>query len=336
MADPPSNAYERLVLDHPLATLAITLIVTIGFAWQAQDFQLDVSQESLVLEGDEALRYYESIQGRYGSDEVVIVTYTPDGDLFSARALEQIGALQDELLEMERVESVLSILDVPLLRSPPVRLADVQDGLRTLSDLDTDVTLAAKELRESILYKDLLVGSDGNTTALQISFERDALYTSLREARNQLRSRQLDGDLSEEESRELARLTEAFRTHTRSLGALLDEDIAHIRSVIGRYEEDAEIHLAGGPMIVSDMISYVRHDLRVFGLAVIGIVTLLLAAIFRQPRDGSCRRSHACAHFITSRPMSSILAMGAELGLKPMAAIRAITWFKVGQRYQLS
>ena len=37
-------------------------------------------------------------------------------------------------------------------------------------------------------------------------------------------------------------------------------------------------------MIVSDMISYVRHDLRVFGLAVVGIVALLLAAIFRQPR----------------------------------------------------
>ncbi|MFT5042708.1 MAG: putative RND superfamily exporter protein [Hyphomicrobiaceae bacterium] len=284
MADVPSSAYERLVLGHPVATLVLTLIVTSGFAWHTQDFQLDVSQESLVLEGDDALQYYESIQGRYGSDDVVIVTYTPDGDLFSQRSLEQIAALKGELLEMERVESVLSILDVPLLRSPPVTLEDVQGGLRTLSDKDVDVTLAAKELRESILYKELLVGSDKNTTALQISFERDALYTSLREARNLLRSKQLDGNLTREEMRELTSLTEEFRSHTRSLGSLLDEDIAHIRNLIGRYEEHAEIHLAGGPMIVSDMISYVRHDLRVFGLAALAILTLLLAAIFRQPR----------------------------------------------------
>ena len=284
MAETASNAYERVVLDHPLVALALSVLAVAGFAWHAQDFQLDVSQESLVLEGDEALRYYESIQGRYGSDDVVIVTYTPEGDLFAAPTLARLAALQGELLAMERVESVLSILDVPLLRSPPVSLTDVQGGLRTLSDPDTDVALAARELRESILYKDLLVGSDQNTTALQISFVRDARYTSLREARNRLRSKQLDGDLTAEETQELARLTEAFRAHTRSLGALLDEDIAHIRSVIRRYEDHAELHLAGGPMIVSDMIAYVRHDLRVFGLAVVGIVALLLAAIFRQPR----------------------------------------------------
>jgi predicted RND superfamily exporter protein len=278
------NAYESLVLKHPVLTLVLTLLVTAGFGWHAQNFQLDVSQESLMLEGDEALRYYESIQGRYGSDDTVIVTYTPEGDLFSKRSLEQIAALKQELLDMDRVESVLSILDVPLLRSPPVTLDEIQIKIRTLGDEDTDVELAAVELRGSVLYKDLLVGSDDNTTALQIVFERDALYKSLLESRNLLRSKQLDETLSEEDARELARLTNAFRLHTRSLGALLDEDIAHIRTVLDHYRDHAEIHLAGGPMIVSDLISYVRHDLRVFGLAVIAILTALLAVIFRQPR----------------------------------------------------
>ncbi len=278
------NAYEGLVLEHPISTLVMTLILTAGFAWFAQDFQLDVSQESLMLEGDEALRYYESIQGRYGSDDVVIVTYTPDGDLFSKHSLAQIAALEQELLQMERVASVLSILDVPLLKSPPVTLDEIQQHIRTLADEDTDVALAAAELRGSVLYKNLLVGSDDNTTALQITFERDERYRSLREARNALRSKQLDETLSREEDRELARLTDAFRSHTRSQGSLLDADIAHIRTILDKYRDHAEIHLAGGPMIVSDMISYVRHDLRVFGLAVVAILTLLLAVIFRQPR----------------------------------------------------
>lgn len=278
------NAYERAVLEHPITTLVMTLITTAGFAWFAQDFQLDVSQESLMLEGDEALRYYESIQGRYGADDSVIVTYTPNGDLFAEHTLAQIAALERELLQMQRVESVLSILNVPLLKSPPVSLEEIQRRIRTLADEDTDVALAAAELRGSVLYKNLLVGSDDNTTALQITFERDERYQSLRNARNTLRSRQLDETLSEEEARELTRLTDAFRSHTRSQGSLLDADIAHIRTVLDKYRDHAEIHLAGGPMIVSDMISYVRHDLRVFGLAVIAILTLLLAVIFRQPR----------------------------------------------------
>ncbi|MCH7866509.1 MAG: MMPL family transporter [Myxococcales bacterium] len=278
------KVYERLVLEHPVMTLALTLIATAGFAWHAQDFQLDVSQESMMLEGDEALRYYESIQGRYGSEDFVIVTYTPKIDLFSQHSLDQIAALKNELLQMERVKSVLSILDVPLLESPRVSLNEIQHGIRTLADEDTDVALAAAELRGSVLYKNLLVSSDGNTTALQIVFKRDEHYKTLRDARNALRSKQLDETLTGEEDRELARLTDAFRSHTRSQGSLLDADIAHIRTVLDRYRDQALIHLAGGPMIVSDMISYVRHDLRVFGLAVIAILTLLLAVIFRQPR----------------------------------------------------
>ncbi len=283
-----SLAYERIVLARPGLTLALTAAVTAVFGWYCQDFQLDVSADSLVLEEDEELRYYRSVIARYGSDDFLIVTYTPnntpDNDLFAPETLRDIAELQDELLSLDRVRKVVSILNVPLLQSPPVTLSELQEHVRTLEDEDTEVELAARELRGSILYKNLLIGNDANTTALQISFERDVRYLELMDARNALRSKRIDVELSTQEADELERLSREFRRHSKSLGGQQDADIARIREILASHADHAELHLGGVPMIVTDMISFVRHDLRVFGVAVIMILTGMLAVIFRQAR----------------------------------------------------
>jgi hypothetical protein len=51
-----------------------------------------------------------------------------------------------------------------------------------------------------------------------------------------------------------------------------------------QHRDRAELHLGGKPMIVADMVEFVRHDIRVFGIGVIAVLALLLAIAFRQPR----------------------------------------------------
>ena len=47
-----------------------------------------------MLEHDEALHYYRSIQARYGSDDNLIATYTPVEELFSDAVLADLQALR--------------------------------------------------------------------------------------------------------------------------------------------------------------------------------------------------------------------------------------------------
>jgi predicted RND superfamily exporter protein len=61
-------------------------------------------------------------------------------------------------------------------------------------------------------------------------------------------------------------------------------DIATIRQILDKHRDMAEIHLGGVPMIVTDMMDFVSHDLRVFSLAVIGILVGILAIIFGRLR----------------------------------------------------
>lgn len=280
----PLSRYWNLVLDHPVVTLAFAVAVVFVLALHIRDFELDASAESLVLEEDSALRYYRSISARYGNGDFLVVTYTPHADLFAPETLKTIARLRDELEALGRVESVRTLLDVPLLQSPPVTLSELSKEARTLLAPGTDISLARQELTDSPLYRNLLVGEEGRTTALYLTLEDDARHQALVRERDALYERQIERDLTPEEFARLQALLQAARERAAGIADQLREDIAAIRKIVARYQDGAEIHLAGTPLIVSDMIRFIWHDLRVFGAAVLAFIVLLLAISFKRPR----------------------------------------------------
>ena len=284
MKTSPLQLYDKLVLGNPVATLLLVFLITAFFGWFVPALKIDISADSLVLENDEDLRYYNSIRARYGSDDYLILTYTPWGRLFERETLVDLRKLRDSLTAIERVESVISILDVPLVQSPPMSLEELEQRIRKLVDQDTNLALAERELRQSPLYSNRLMGPHGDTTAMRVNFRRDPTYEQLLENRDRLREKRLQTDLTPEEAGELLRVTNEFKQYKAELMAQEEADIASIRAIMDQHRDRAELHLGGKPMIVADMVEFVRHDIRVFGIGVLAVLALLLAIAFRQPR----------------------------------------------------
>lgn len=280
------RAYCRLVLRHPFFWLAAVGVLCAVAAWQATDFKLDASAESLTLENDQALEYYREIAKQYGGSDFVVVTYTPKNrPLFQPDTLKHVQALQDELKGVDRVGSVYSFLDVPLLFSPKVAFTDLSDGYRTLLDPGVDLQLAKREFTEvNPLYEDLLVSDDGRTTALLLTFERDQRYYRLLNRRNALRDQERAGELSDQDAEELERVTAEFSDYHSQVQARTQEEIREIRGIMDGYRDQAQLFLGGVPMIASDMIRFISSDLKVFGLGVLIFLVLTLFLIFRRPR----------------------------------------------------
>jgi predicted RND superfamily exporter protein len=256
--------------------------VFLGFG--TRRFRLDASAETLVLENDESLRYSRLINSRYGQHDFLVMTYRPKGEMFSKETLEGLARLRDDLRSLEGVLSVRSILDVPLLESPPVSLEELTEDLPTLDSPAVDMDLAKIELRESPLYRNMLLSSDSQTTALLINFSEDDLYYDLREQRNSLRAKQATGSLTAAERIELKRVTEEFREHRDKMRKLRHKDIAEIRTIMDKHRVEAELFLGGVSMIADDMISFIKNDLKVFGLGVFLLLVLMLGIIFRRIR----------------------------------------------------
>lgn len=276
--------FERALLDRPLVIGVLIVLLAASCAYQAQGFRLDASADSLVLENDNDLAFYRKVRERYGSDDYLVVTYTPEADLFTRPVLDELGRLRDELKAVPGVAGVTSVLDVPLIDSPRVTLSDIQRGVRTLSDPDTDPQLARREFLTSPLYSNLLLSDDGRTTAVLVTLERDPRYHELLERRNDLRAESRNGGLGPKKAAELDRVAQIFDAYQGTRQAEQAELIAEVRGVLGSYRDSARIHLGGVPMIAVDMIDYVRGDIQIFGAGVGILLLLLLAVIFRRVR----------------------------------------------------
>jgi len=279
-----SAYYDKLVLHHPGPVVIVIALLLAFFGYHSSDFRLDASADSLVLEHDAALSYYRDARARYGSDDYLIVAYTPAGDLFSEAVLSDLRQLRDELAALERVESVVNLLDVPLINSPPVKLSDLARESHTLDSPGTDPELAQQELVSSPLYSNLIISPDRRTTALQVNFVRDETYFALLKERDRLREKRLQGALTAEEAAALARVSERFNAYSNRLLQQQHEDIAAVRRIMDAHRAQATLYLGGVPMIVADSIDFIRHDLLVFGIGVCCFLVIILALAFRKPR----------------------------------------------------
>ena len=281
MADTLIELYNRLVLGKPVITLVISCLVVGFFVANISRFELDASADSLILENDSALKYYRSIREEYGTGDFLIVTYSPKIPLFSPESLSDIGQLRDQLGEIEQVDAVISLLDVPLVSSPPMTLNQITEGIRTLESDDVDLELAQRELTSSALYQNLLVSSAGDITALQVNLKRDGRLAELTLKRDRLYD--LETPPADHQQR-LNQLSSDIKTLNLALNKRQHQTIQQVREIMDGHRDNATLYLGGVPMIVTDSIDFIRGDLKVFGAGVIAFIVLILSLSFRSPR----------------------------------------------------
>ena len=269
------SAYRGL-LRYPRAVLFGVVLAVLPFAWFAQDFRFDASADTLVVEGDPKLETYRRMTETFGGDEFLVIAYMPrEGDLFSRPVLEHIGALQAELDAIEGVAGTYSMLDAPLIKSPPVPLERMSEEYRTLRDADVDLELARQELTGSPLFRDFLISSDGTASVIRVDLQQNTELASAQSARDAAR----DGTSSDRGDAE-ARYDELRARYVADRQRLMDE----IRSTRDRFTDTAIVHVSGVPMIAADMIEYVKSDIETFGSLVFAVIVAALLFFFRRLR----------------------------------------------------
>jgi len=279
------NFYQKTVLRHPLAAIFMVLALAVAMALGLPNFKLDASADSLTLEHDDDLNFFREVVQRYGSDNFLIVTFSPlEGDLFDDNNLQTLSALRNELAEIKGVESMLSLLDVPLLYSPKIEVADLKDKLNTLLSPGVDRDLARQEFLNSPIYKDLILSRDGQTTGMLATLELDQKYLDLVQARDALRLIKSTDGLSQEQQIELDAVSKEFLDYRTAKAAVSHKLVADVRSLMDGYRDRATIFLGGPDMITADMVDFIKSDLAIFGAGILIFVIVTLAVIFRQLR----------------------------------------------------
>ncbi|MGR3178453.1 MAG: efflux RND transporter permease subunit [Candidatus Anammoxibacter sp.] len=278
------NFYTRYILGKPILVILVLLGVFSYLGFRAKDFRLDASADSLILENDTDYKYFREINKTYGTSRYLLITYKPKGDMFSPDVLGNLGSLRDELKEIKRIGSVITILDVPLLKNPPVPITELMSNIKNLEDPDVDIQLAKDELSSSPIYQELLISSDMKMTSLLINFTDDKEFQFITVRRSDLKQKLADHTIAPFERSELKQLNLTYRKNKIRLDKEIHSDILVIRGIMDGYRQDAELFLGGVSMITDDMVTFIRNDIKTFGIGILIFLIVTLGVIFRKVR----------------------------------------------------
>ena len=274
---------SRLVTRFPYSVIIFMFAVVGVCSVFINRLDIDSSPDSMMLESDPDLKYYRQIHRHYRSDEYIIAGFKPDQDILAREVIRFIDSLVHEFSQIEGVSGVTAMSNVPLLMQQEEDEETGQTRFVTLLSKNIDLDKARKEFASSPIYVDNLVSKDLSTTAIKVDMLENQELTALLQQKYVILDKQASQGLDKQDLVDLASMRNEIRNQRRIANQQYKDVLYSVREIIAENADKGEFYLAGVPMIAHDMKVFVVQDIKIFGLAIIIIMTLVLFVFFRKP-----------------------------------------------------
>ena len=277
-----SNFYKKIVTDFSKVTLLFLIILIFFSLYQSRNFNLDASSDALLLEGDPDLKYLREVNQTYGSKDFLFLTYTPIKKFINKETILNLQLLKSKIEKLTWVDSVITIIDVPLLKSTDEGLMDRLKNYKTLAYPEIDRERGFEEILNSPIYKNYVISEDGKTSGIVVYLKKDERLAEYVKIKDRYFNLSNEVGLSKEEKINYKKFIKEYENYKNLYNIRNHQNITEIRDVINKYGENAKIHLGGIPMIADDMMGYIKSDIVVFGIGVFIFIVLTLWFIFKN------------------------------------------------------
>ena len=277
-----SYIYKKIVIDFSKFTLFL-LVLLVGFSiYQSKNFNLDASSDALLLEGDPDLRYLREVNQTYGSKDFLVLTYSPVLSFTEKETILNLQLLKSKIEKLSWVDSVVTIIDVPLLKSTDEGLMERLRNYKTLAYPEIDKKRAFEEIINSPIYRNYVISEDGKTSGIVIYLKKDERLAEYVKIKEKYYNQSKNIGLSYEEKENYKIFNKEYENYKNLYNLRNHQNITEIRDVINKYGDNAKIYLGGIPMIADDMMSFIKNDIIVFGIGVFVFIILTLWLIFKN------------------------------------------------------
>jgi len=276
--------YKTLIIDFSKTCIVLVCCVLSFFLYFSKDFKLDASSDSLLLESDKDLKYLREITERYGSKDYLVLTYTPLLSFTNEETIINLQFLKSKIEKLEWVDSVITVIDVPLFQNSDEPLMQRLKNYKTLSYPEIDKERGFEEILKSPIYSEYVISKDGKTSGIVVYLKKDKKLKELIKTKNNYLNLELEGNLNSLQKKNRDIFTDEYDSYKNFYNQKNHQNISEIRSVIKKYGDNAQIHLGGLPMITDDMMSFVQSDIVVFGIGVFLFIIITLWFIFKKIR----------------------------------------------------
>ena len=277
-----SKIYKKIVIDFSKITLLFLVVLIFISFYQSKNFNLDASSDALLLEGDPDLKYLRDVNQTYGAKDFLFLTYTPVLNFTEKETILNLQFLKSKIEKLAWVDSVITIIDVPLLKSTDEGLMERLKNFKTLAYPEIDRKRGFDEIVNSPIYKNYVISEDGKTSGIIVYLKKDKRLEEYIKIKDKYFNQSIESGLSAEEKVNYKKFIKEYENYKNLYNVRNHQNITEIRDVINRYGENAKIHLGGIPMIADDMMSFIKNDILVFGTGVFIFIILTLWFIFKN------------------------------------------------------
>jgi len=277
-----SGIYKRIITDFSKITLLFLSALIVFSLYQSKNFNLDASSDALLLEGDPDLKYLREVNKTYGTKDFLVLTYSPINKFTNKETILNLQLLKSKIEKLSWVDSVMTIIDVPLLKSTDENLLDRLKNYKTLAYPEIDRERGFEEIINSPIYKNYVISEDGKTSGIVVYLKKDERLEEYIQIKDKYFNQSIESGLSKEEKVNYKKFIKEYEDYKNLYNIRNHQNITEIRDVINKYGENAKIHLGGIPMIADDMMSYIKNDIIIFGIGVFIFIVLTLWFIFRN------------------------------------------------------
>ena len=277
-----ASFYKKIIIDFPRLTLLFLILTIIFSIYHSKNFNLDASSDALLLEGDPDLKYLREVNETYGTKDFLVLTYTPISNFTEKETILNLQLLKSKIEKLTWVDNVITIIDVPLLKSTDEGLMERLTNYKTLAYPEIDRKRGFDEIINSPIYRNYVISEDGKTSGIVVYLKKDERLEEFIKIKDQYFYQLKEVGLSKEDKLNFKKFIKEYEEYKNLYNLRNHQNITEIRDVISKYGENAKIHLGGIPMIADDMMSYIKSDIVVFGVGVFIFIIFTLWLIFKN------------------------------------------------------
>lgn len=194
------NKIVTILLTYAKTIFFIVLAICLCFSFYAKNINIEAKSTSFFLENDKDLQlFYKSIK-TFGEQNFLVLAYKSDSDIFSKENITKMQNIESELLKIDGVKGVLSILNIPLFLSDSSSINNGANLLKAKKEIASNKFYVKNLISEDFLVSDFLISASNadeiiptlkefaNTHSLilggmnviasdMISYVKDDLYT---------------------------------------------------------------------------------------------------------------------------------------------------------------
>lgn len=246
----------KIFWNNPKKALVSLLVVCFSFSYFAFFLEVDASSESLLLENDKDLVKYEQTLKTFNQSSFLLLAYKPNNqDIFNDTNISKMKDIQNDIKNIQGIESILSVLNAPLFNCD-------KDSILNGANLQQ----AKKEILNNDFYKNNIISKDAKVGSFILFLPNNEKLIKLKQEYKQNKS-----------------LEKEYKEELELSKQKLENTIQQLKNLENKYVKQGDYLVLGGlDMIASDMISYIKSDLLIYGVSLVLLLSFALYMFFKK------------------------------------------------------